>query len=59
MITYLNEYEREQHGFVDDENEDSEQVEELGSDSEDESENEIGEQVEEQCDGPDLHKKAG
>ena len=59
MITYLNEYEREQHGLVDDENEDSEQVEELGSDSEDESENEIGEQVEEQHDDPDLKKKAG
>ncbi|PWA40872.1 transposase, Ptta/En/Spm [Artemisia annua] len=31
---------------------------ELGSDSEDESEKEIGEQVEEQRDGPDLQKKA-
>ncbi|PWA43023.1 transposase, Ptta/En/Spm [Artemisia annua] len=53
-----NEMEEDDMGFQDDENEDSEQVEELGSDNEDESENEIGEQVEEQRDGPDLRKNA-
>ncbi|GJX35315.1 hypothetical protein Tco_0246872 [Tanacetum coccineum] len=63
----LNEYEREQNGLVDDENEDPEHIMfgnnqngiELGSDSENESENEIVERVEEQMNGPDLQKKAG
>ncbi|GKB13896.1 hypothetical protein Tco_0847819 [Tanacetum coccineum] len=62
----LNEYVREQHGLVDDEIEDTKHIMfgnnqnriELGSDSEDESKNEIVERVEEQTDSPDLQKKA-
>ncbi|GKA20105.1 transposase, Ptta/En/Spm, partial [Tanacetum coccineum] len=62
----LNEYVREQHSLVDDEIEDIEHIMfgnnqnriELGSDSEDESENKIVEQVEEKTDGLDLQKKA-